>query len=85
MHAQYHWALTRPEVVGALVRVSEEKKSPLSQLPLSVFQDAHPDFQEDVYDTFSFINSVNARAVPGGTAKAAVVDQLSHAREALGE
>jgi argininosuccinate lyase len=71
------------QVVGLLVRAGEEMGLPLPELPLSVFQSRHPAFQEDVREVFSFQASVDARAVPGGTARAAVESQLAAAAEAL--
>ena len=70
-------------VVGELVRTAEERKLAISQLPLQAFRAAHPAFEDDVFDLFSFQSSVEARKVPGGTARASVENQLELARTAL--
>jgi argininosuccinate lyase len=71
------------EVVGRLVRAAEERGEALSQLPLDVFQEAHPDFGEEVFGLFSFEASVEARKVAGGTARNPVGEQLGRARRAI--
>ena len=71
------------QVVGELVRVGEEEVIPLSRLPLRAFQKVHSAFEEDVFRLFSFEASVEARNVPGGTAREAVLVQLERARQAL--
>jgi argininosuccinate lyase len=71
------------QVVGKLVRVGEERAEPLSQLPFLLFKNAHPAFEEDVRQLFSFESSVEAREVSGGTARGAVEAQLGLARQAL--
>jgi len=72
------------EVIGRLVRESEERSVPLDQMPSEVFQAAHPAFPSDLAPLFDVEASVEARAVPGGTSRAAVVDQITEARSRLG-
>lgn len=71
------------EVVGALVKRSEDKGVALSDLPLGVFKEAHPAFDQDVFSLFSWESSVEAREVPGGTARVSVQAQLAEARRSL--
>ncbi len=71
------------QVVGELVRAGEEEDKPISRLPLRAFQKVHSAFEEDVFRVFSFEASVEARNVPGGTAREAVRIQLEQARQAL--
>jgi len=71
------------QVLGKLVRVGEERAESLSQLPFQLFKNAHPAFEEDVRQLFSFEASVEAREVSGGTARSAVEAQLDLARQAL--
>ncbi|MFC1575215.1 argininosuccinate lyase [Gemmatimonadota bacterium] len=71
------------EAVGRVVREAEERKTSLSELPLELLQDIHPSFGEDVEEIFSWEASVEARAVHGGTARAAVLEQIRSAGEAL--
>lgn len=76
---------TSHEVIGALVRTSEERGVPLAGLPDDVFQEAHEAFGTDVRGVFDWIRSVDARAVPGGTARTAVEVQLASAASVLEE
>ncbi|MFC1661886.1 argininosuccinate lyase, partial [Gemmatimonadota bacterium] len=71
------------DLVGNLVREAEERGIPLSELPLAVYQGTHEAFQEDVREVFSWERSVEARSSVGGTAREAVLFQLSAARGAL--
>ncbi len=71
------------QVLGKLVRVGEERAESLSQLPFQLFKNAHPAFEEDVRQLFSFEASVEAREVSGGTARSAVEAQLDLARQAV--
>ncbi len=73
------------EAVGFLVREAELEGCSLEDLADEVFRRAHDAFDEDVRDVFSWEGSVEARAVPGGTARAAVLDQIREARDRLAE
>ena len=66
--------------VGSIVRTAETEGVELGVLPLSVYQAAHALFAEDVYDALSPTASIAARSVAGGTAPAAVREQLARAR-----
>ena len=70
-------------VVGGLVRQAEAGRLALHELPFETFAAAHPAFAEDVYGALSAEASLAARAVPGGTAPSAVIDQLEAARASL--
>lgn len=67
------------EVVGRLVRRAEEEGCGLGDLPDEAYREAHPAFGPDLGEVFSFEASVEARAAPGGTARAAVEAQLDAA------
>lgn len=71
------------EAVGMLVREAEAEGCSLEDLSDEVFRRAHASFAEDVRDVFSWERSVEARSVPGGTARAAVTDQIAEARRRL--
>ena len=71
------------EAVGFLVREAEAEGCSLEDLSDDVFRRAHAAFDEDVRDVFSWEGSVEARAVPGGTARSAVQDQIREARSRL--
>jgi argininosuccinate lyase len=68
------------EVVGRLVSLAEREGSPLSALPLERYREAHPAFDEDVREVFQWETSVESRAVPGGTSRAAVEAQIREAK-----
>lgn len=72
------------EVVGRLVRRSEEKGVSLSSLELSVFREEHPAFGADVHDVFDWARSADSRDSDGGTSLRAVRQQLEAARDRLG-
>lgn len=71
-------------VVGTLVRNSETSGVELNQMSFTTFAAAHPSFDHDVFDWLSPDASVARRNVAGGTGPAAVDDQISAARSALG-
>ncbi len=73
------------EIVGALVREAEEREVSLSELPDSVFGKHHPVLANGAARAaFDWEASVEARAIPGGTARASVEAQLEEATRRLG-
>lgn len=70
--------------VGRLLRAAEEKGVLLSELPDSVWAEAHPAFAAGPRPTPTPEGSVEARNLPGGTSRAAVMAQLAAARAAIG-
>lgn len=73
------------EIIGELVREAEDRNVPLTQLPEEVFVGAHPAFADAVPDVFDWERSVEARDVPGGTSRQAILAQLEEAKERLQE
>ena len=72
------------DIVGALVREAEEAGVPLSRLPDARFEAHHPALGGGAAaEAFDWERSVEARALPGGTARAAVEAQLDEARNLL--
>jgi argininosuccinate lyase len=71
------------EVVATIVRVAEDQGVPVDQLPLEAFQEAHAAFGSDVLDVFVWERSVEAREAPGGTARTAVLEQITAAETCL--
>ncbi len=69
--------------IGTLVREAETRGAALSALPREVFQQASPAFGEDVYAVFDPARSAAARQAIGGTAPAAVRQQIAEAHAAL--
>jgi argininosuccinate lyase len=68
-------------LVGKAVRQAETLGVPLKELGLGAYQAIHPAFGQDVVEVFDFARSVEARAVDGGTAPAAVQAQIIAAKE----
>jgi argininosuccinate lyase len=71
-------------LVGQVVRKSEELHVPLHQLPLKDFIAVNPAFTADVFDVFDFDKSISKRNLPGGTAPAAVQEQIALAKRLAG-
>ena len=71
------------EVVATVVRVAEDQGIAVNQLPLEAFQEAHTAFDSDVLDVFVWERSVEAREAPGGTARKAVLEQITAAENRL--
>ena len=72
-------------VVGAVVRRAAELSLDLSALPLAELQAISPLFEADVAETFDFAQSVARRRAFGGTAPAAVRQQIALARSRLAQ
>jgi argininosuccinate lyase len=66
-------------IVGRAVRRARELNLPLDQMPLQEYQALSSSFEEDVKIVFDFQASVNQRAVSGGTAASAVLQQIQQA------
>jgi len=71
------------EVVATVVRVAEDQGVPVDKLPLSAFQEANAAFGSDVLEVFEWERSVEARQAPGGTARKAVLEQITAAETCL--
>jgi argininosuccinate lyase len=64
------------ELVGQAVKQAEARGVSLGDLPLAIYQQISPAFQEDLAQVFDFEGSVERRAVYGGTARSAVLAQV---------
>lgn len=71
------------ETVGRLVREAESRGVTLRDLPEEVFRSASVAFPSDIKEIFDWERSVEARDVPGGTSRRAVLQQIEQAREQL--
>ena len=71
------------EVVATVVRVAEDQGVAVDQLPLETFQEADAAFGADVLDVFVWERSLEARQAPGGTARSAVLQQITDAEARL--
>lgn len=71
------------EVVARAVRLAEEQKKELSELPLEVLQSFSGLIEEDVYQVLSPEGSLNARNHIGGTAPEQVRVQVARWRKCL--
>jgi argininosuccinate lyase len=70
-------------VVGHLVLLCEKRGCQLDDLTLSDFQAASPLFEDDIVEALNLQAIVAARTTAGGTAPAAVVEQLVQVRERI--
>ncbi len=73
------------DAVGRLVRKAEEEGIGLDELGTDEYREAHPAFEQDVNRVFDWERSVDDRAVPGGTARSSVEEQLEQARRRVAE
>ena len=70
------------EMVGRLVRAAEESHTTIDLLPPAVFREVSPVFEgADIERMFDPHASLGARSGPGGTAPAAVRDQIASLRQ----
>ena len=69
--------------VGGLIRRIEAEQCELHELPLAAFRQAHPLFEQDVFDALGAAHSLEQREVEGGTGPRAVRAQLDAARAAV--
>ena len=70
-------------VVGHLVLTCEKRGCNLEDLPFEVFQEASPLFEEDITSALDIPSIVAARTTEGGTAPAAVAEQMQKAEAAF--
>ncbi|HXF83621.1 MAG TPA: argininosuccinate lyase, partial [bacterium] len=70
-------------LAGAVVQRAAARGTPLWELPLADYQAVSPLFQSDILEAVTLEASVEAKDVPGGTARRRVLDQLAAARQAL--
>lgn len=76
---------TSHEVVGRLVRRSEEKGVALSDLDLTDYQAESDVFDDDVFEAFDWSASVEAREAAGGTSSRSVEAQIAVARRRIAD
>ena len=69
--------------VGGLIRRIEAERCELHELPMSAFSEAHPLFDQDVFQALGTAHSLEQREVEGGTGPRAVRAQLEAARSAI--
>jgi len=63
-------------IAGKAVRLTEEKKIGLDELPLEAYQALCPAFEVDVYQVFNPMKSVEKRNAIGGTSPQSVKNQI---------
>jgi len=69
--------------VGSIVRYAVERDKDLSDLSLEEYRKYSPSFDEDVYEVFDYLKSVNNHDVTGGTALNRIKDELERIEEEL--
>ncbi len=70
-------------IVGAVVRYANEKTLHLKDIPLQKYRNFCSQFDDDVYDLFDYIRSVNTHDVPGGTALKRIAEEIKRVEEEL--
>ncbi len=68
---------------GRVIRYSEENNVALSSIPLEVYQEIAPQFEEDLFDLFNFEQAVNRKNSIGGTGLQSVIKQIGIAKKKL--
>ncbi|KAH9461474.1 hypothetical protein MJO29_008974 [Puccinia striiformis f. sp. tritici] len=63
-------------VSGSAVRLAEERKITLAEIPLEDYKNLSEFFEQDVHEVFNFETSVERKDVKGGTSKRAVLEQI---------
>jgi argininosuccinate lyase len=76
---------TAHEAVGNLVREAMRRQAPLAELPLDVFQSAHPELDGRVYEMLGAARAVAAFQSHGSTAPQEVRKQVARWRERLAQ
>ena len=71
------------EAVGKLVRLCEEKRCRLAQLPAETYEAIKPGLGTKVYDVLGVANALNAFRSYGSTAPAEVRKQLDQWQQRL--
>jgi argininosuccinate lyase len=72
------------EAIGRLVATAMERDVPLAGLELAVFQTAHAELGDDVYDVLGVDRAIAAFVSEGSTAPAEVAKQVAAWKERLG-
>jgi argininosuccinate lyase len=72
-------------LVGEIVQEAMALEQPLFSFPLAAYQQFSPLFDRDVHQWLTFNRAADRRTSPGGTAEAAVRDQLGSLRALVGE
>jgi argininosuccinate lyase len=67
-------------VTGRIVRLAEEKRLGLAELPLAAMQEVEPRITAAVYGVLDIESSVASRTSVGGTAPARVREAIAEAR-----
>ena len=70
-------------IAGAIVKLAEERKCALADVPLGLMQNIESGITKDVFNVLSLEASVNARTSFGGTAPVRVREQVQFWKERL--
>ena len=71
------------EAVGKLVRLCEERRCRLAELPAEVYESVRPGFGSEVYKVLGVANALAAFRSAGSTAPAEVKRQMEQWRKRL--
>ena len=70
-------------IAGAVVKLAEDNKCTMAELPLSELKKLHEKFDNDVDQIWNFEKSVETRSSFGGTSKGSVIAQIELLRTKL--
>jgi len=70
-------------IVGSIVQHADENNLNFGDISLDSYKSFSPLFDEDVYDLFDYIRSVNSHDVIGGTALKRVAEEIQRIEEEL--
>lgn len=70
-------------IIGKIVQDAIAKKLPLCDIPLTVYQQYSPLFEEDYYEAIDLDHMLEGRQVFGGPAPSCVAQQIELTREAV--
>jgi argininosuccinate lyase len=71
------------EIVGGLVQQAERRGVTLRELALRDYREGSEFFEQDVFDLFDPLASMNKRNIPGGTGEKALKEQINAAKVML--
>ncbi len=71
------------KISGQLVALCIQKNTVLEELPMEVYKDFSPLFEEDLYEAIDLMTCVQKRISEGGTSVASVEKQIKYVKELL--
>jgi len=70
-------------IVGKIARYAVDKGMALGTIPINEYKKFCPSFDEDLYELFDWVRSVNRHDVPGGTALSRINEEIKNIESIL--